>query len=259
MRKIVVIICVLLVFIIPNNIFAEEIFTTKSPDMKNVVFDGLWSFMFEWKRTSEDKVLYDDGKLMAIKTAHDYDNLYILVDVVSDRTPSSFSDRAMVCIDSISDKTKHANSDDYCFLTSMKSKNPITLNGGSPFIQNANFKKIDNHSEFKAMGGISNGTDRYSKIPHATYEFKIPIEIFERSHEYGFFIQAFDSNENRFYNWPKDSISEKYPFIPSPNQWGSIISPDKSIPEFNFPLIVLMFILVPIVLTKFSARLFMRL
>jgi len=258
MIKIIFIISILLVFTLPNNIFAEEIFTTVSHDTDDIVYDGLWSFLFEWKRTSEDKIRYDDGKLMAIKTAHDYENLYVLVDVISDKTPSPMADRGMICIDSKADKTVHADDDDYCFLTSLKAKNPITLNGGTQFIQNANFKKVDNHSEFKAVGGISNGTDRYSKIPHATYEFKIPLEVFGKSHEYGFFVQAYDYNENRFYNWPKNSTSEKYPFIPSPNQWGSLISPDKSIPEFGFPLVILMFILGPVFLAKFGIRLFVR-
>jgi len=41
------------------------------------------------------------------------------------------------------------------------------------------------------------------------------------------------------FTWPENQTSEKYPYIAVPDQWGKIISPDKTIPEFDLPILML--------------------
>ena len=238
----------MLVFTLPNNIFAEEIFTTVSHDTDDIVYDGLWSFLFEWKRTSEDKIRYDDGKLMAIKTAHDYENLYVLVDVISDKTPSPMADRGMICIDSKADKTVHADDDDYCFVVRLQEsgffENLFGEMNSEVLQAKASAKTFDEleqiiSKEFIGIGTMSDEQDRYSSTPHATYEFKIPTDLVGRSDNYGILFLVFDSYTNSTYSWPENpefTINE----IPSPTKWGNMISPDKSLPEFNIPMLIIL-------------------
>ena len=88
---------------------------------------------------------------------------------------------------------------------------------------------VKNHPDFVAHGGMSGKNDPYVWAPHATYEFRIPIEQIGFQDEYGFFVQVFDGNDVKTY--PKE-FSGKYPQkIPSPTKWGKIISPDRSITE----------------------------
>ena len=71
-----------------------------------------------------------------------------------------------------------------------------------------------------------------NKMPHAAYEFKIPLEQIGFKNEYGFFMQVFDRNDVMTY--PTEH-SGKYPQkIPSPEQCGLMISPDSSIISEHF-------------------------
>lgn len=235
-------IIILLCFIISgiDLAHAEQILTTVRSDAGKTIFDGRWTFLQEWKSTSEDKILFDDGGLLVIKTGHDYNNLYVLLDFVSERSSAKSADFGMVCIDSNFGKETKPQNDDYCFMTSLGSNYPITLQGGSMLGKNNHFTKIENHPNLIAVGGMSGMHDRYSQIPHTTYEFKIPIEIFGASDMYGFYVVAYDANTNQVYSWPQNTATEKFPYVPPPSKWGELISPDKSIPEFHWPILVLL-------------------
>ena len=43
----------------------------------------------------------------------------------------------------------------------------------------------------------------YETIKHLE-EFQIPIELIERSDNYGFYVNLFDANSNVMYSWPED-------------------------------------------------------
>jgi len=121
---------------------------------------------------------------------------------------------------------------DWCYVATRGSKNGHTLNGGSPIHQTSHFNIEKNHPDFIAIGGTSGENDRYVKTPHAAYEFKIPIEQIGFEDEYGFFIQVFDGDDVMTY---PNEHSGKYPQkIPSPKQWGVMISPDHSISSEHF-------------------------
>jgi hypothetical protein len=222
-----------------NAAYAEQIFITVTSGAENIVFDGRWTFYTEWKETSENIIKFDDGSSLSIRSAHDYDNLYFLIDFISDTSFKKFADKGTICIDGKMDKGDIPNEDDYCFSITLGSKTPVTLRGGESLSQTGFFEKIKNHHNLIAASDISDENDRYAKIPHTSYEFKIPLEIFGRSDKYGFYVVTYDANTDKTYSWPKDSAVQTNPFIPQPKYWGELISPDKSIPEFPTPFLVI--------------------
>lgn len=239
MKKLVLISLILMLIFNFNQSYGEEILIAASKFTDEIIFDGDWTFTKEWKPASETIISFENGHRLAIKTAHDYDNIYVLIDFISDRHVERFGDRGIVCIDSKLNRGEVMEKDDYCFMVALGSDKPTTHQGGSLLATQGFLKRVENHPDLIAIGGISSEHDRYSKVPHSLYEFKIPIEIFERSDVYGFYVGAFDSKTGVVYSWPKDATNEKYPFIPFPKVWGKLISPDKSIPEFELPFLIL--------------------
>ena len=216
----------------------EDLWISITDEADEIIFDGKWTFVQEWKHSSLEQLNTDQGPLI-IRHSHDGENIYILLDALFDEVKSNQSDKAMVCFDTMIDGGTVIRNDDYCFVASMASKNPITLQGGSPLISTANLKQIPNHPELIAVGGFSDENDRYTATPHATYEFKIPIEVLGYSSAYGFYVYVYDNDSRKIITWPEKQTSEKYPYIAAPDQWGKIISPDKSIPEFDLPILML--------------------
>ena len=210
---------------------AEPVMITVSDDRNKVIFDGKWSFYTEWKRSSLDTLSYDDGTLMYLRTAHQGNFIYIFIDVVSETKFNKNNDMAYVCFDKHDVRPMIANQDDYCFLVPL-GKDSFVLQGGSPLQETGNFKKISNPDGFIGVGSISDENDRYTSIPHPSYEFKIPTEVVGRSDAYGFYVGVYDSHVNKIYSWPQDIVVSLLR-IPSPNQWGELISPDRSLPEFG--------------------------
>ena len=226
----------LLILLTTNPSFAQELPIAFTSNLDDVVFDGIWSNETEWKPGSVTRVKSDTSNF-AIKYAHDYENLLVFISVISDTTPSRISDKAIICIDSKNDAGNVPKKDDFCFIAKMGSDEPITLQGGGLIATQGFFERISNHQELIAIGGTSGQWDRYSKTPHSSYEFKIPLEIIGRSNSYGIFIAIHDSGN--YFGWPNVKL-EKYPFIPEPNKWGQLVSPDKSIPEFELPFLMLL-------------------
>ena len=223
---------------------ADQILTTYRDDGNQTIFDGKWTFLQEWKRTSYNTAY---GENLVIRTGHDYKNLYVLVDFVTQQKLSKFSDFGIVCIDGKDDKEAQPQNDDYCFLVTLGSNHPITLQGGNFLGINNHFTVIKNNPNLIAVGGISDENDRYSPIPHTTYEFKIPLEMFDKSDRYGFFAGAYVANENKIYSWPEDIKNENIFQISSPVLWGELVSPDKSLPEFPWPALSLLLAIVLVI------------
>tara|TARA_Y100000590_G_scaffold122564_1_gene140320 strand:+ start:10576 stop:11280 length:705 start_codon:yes stop_codon:yes gene_type:complete len=211
--------------------FADEpIKVTISNTLDNVKFDGEWSFKQEWKASSLDQFRHYGNDLI-LRTAHQDNYMYILIDVLGDITHDHMADRAIVCFDG-QETSKMADDSDWCYVATRGSKNGHTLNGGSPIHRTSHFQLEKNHPDFIAIGGTSGENDRYLKTPHAAYEFRIPLEQIGLENEYGFFIQVFDGKNVMAY---PNEHSGKYPQkIPSPERWGTMISPDNSISSEHF-------------------------
>lgn len=233
--------------------FGQTVPTTFRDDGNMTIYDGKWTFTDEWKRTAITETTYENGFKQIIRIGHDFNYLYVLIDFISDTSIERLADRGIVCIDGTSDGGQLPKSDDYCFFVAVGTDNVFTLQGGHFLGQKGSYKIVENHHELIGIGGISDKNDRYSKIPHTTYEFRIPIEIFGRSDHFGFYFGSFDAKTKTHYNWPINSTNENYPFIPSPDEWGTLVSPDKSIPEFN-PSLLFVVLIIGIIVTIFMGK-----
>ena len=174
---------------------AQSLPITNSGTMENVIFDGKWTFTLEWKASSLEN-LYQESSVTSnyIRTAHQDNFIYILLDVATDKTIDNNQDEAAVCFDAKTDQNILPDQNDYCFVINLGSDKPVTLQGTST---SEGFKVIENHVDLIAVGQSSDENDRYSKIPHASYEFRIPIELLERTDHYGFYVQVFDRKNIR--------------------------------------------------------------
>ena len=113
-----------------------------SSDLDQVIFDGKWTSVGEWKKSSYNHLKFNDGAEIHLRTAHQENFLYVQINAASDMIIDKGSDRAIVCFDTKNDKTKISQSDDYCFSTSLESNNYFTYQGGNISAINGFFKKI---------------------------------------------------------------------------------------------------------------------
>ncbi len=232
--------------LLPNQIYGvdkidgeKNILITKSNSMKEVNFDGKWTFYQEWKQTSWNPIRYDENIVFHLRTAHQGNFIYVLIDTISDSNKNIGSDKATVCIDSKNNKSEFFDSDDYCFIVQLEERNfiDILLNKQNNFIlqgdsQSKSFEELEKIKvkEFVGIGTMSDKEDKYSAVSHTSYEFKIPVELVGRSDNYGFYVNVFDASSNVVYSWPEDIKLKRFD-IPIPSLWGNLISPDKSLLE----------------------------
>lgn len=237
---------VLLVFCFPiltnfrESFAVDQIFITISDDRDAVIYDGKWTNTYEWKRTSLDTITYDGGRIVILRTAHQGNFLYIFVDAINDFTLDNDKDNATVCIDGDNKKTELADKNDFCFTATLGQKNSVVSQGEIESNAHDNFQTIPNQDGFIGISSVSDENDRYEPRRHPSYEFRIPINLFGRSDNYGFFLSVYDASSNSFYNWPKNITRTDIQTIPTPAEWGNLVSPDKSLPEFDLPLLILL-------------------
>jgi len=227
---------------------AQSIPITKSVDMYKVVFDGKWTFYEEWKPTSLD-YMGESGDIY-IRSAHQENFIYILLDVVLDTTIDKNQDFAMICFDTKNDQSAKPDANDYCFKAPLGSDKSFTFQGSE---ESDELEIIENHVDLIAVGATSDENDRYSKVPHASYEFRIPVELLERTDSYGFYIEVYDNSKTKTYTWPS-AIKSENSDTPSPATWGIIYSPDKSLPEYDVPILVLVIGIFSIILLSIKSR-----
>ena len=241
----------IIIFLQPS--FADTpIKITISSDMDKIIFDGKWTHTTEWKRSSLDTLAYSEyNEQIKLRTAHQGNFVYILIDFVSDITPTVEKDYAVVCFDTMNDKNNVPNSDDVCFLSILGQNEGIVLQGNSNNDENL-YQEISSPDGFIAISTESDEADRYSEVPHSTYEFKIPTDFITRQSIYGFYVGVYDSEMDKTFSWPINVESGQIK-IPNPNLWGEMISPDKTLPEFEWPLLMMLPILTLIIyITKKS-------
>ena len=84
MYKILGILSVCVIFLSLTTAYAAEpIKVTISHTFDDVIYDGEWSFAHEWKASSLDTFRFN-GNDLVLRTAHQDDYLYILIDVLGD-------------------------------------------------------------------------------------------------------------------------------------------------------------------------------
>lgn len=231
------IVFIFLFLLIPTSeIFAfEPIKITLSGQMNDVIFDGKWTSRTEWKQSSWNTFSFEDNQVIQLRSAHQNNFIYFMVDFQSDTNPDYKNDKVMICLDTKNDKAEIPNTDDFCFLS--------VLNGDATIFQGTGQKdiplrEIPNSFNFFANGTLSDENDRYSKTPHSGYEFKIPTDLVGRHSTYGFFLVAYDAHTKTIFNWPQNSEKQTFENL-KPNQWGELVSLDKTLPEFDLPILVL--------------------
>jgi len=240
---------------------AKSILITKSNSMKEINFDGKWTFYQEWKQTSWNPIKSDENIVFHLRTAHQGNFIYVLIDAISDSNKNIGSDKATVCIDSKNNKSEFFDNDDYCFIVQLEERNSIDilLNKQNNFIlqgdsQSKSFEELEKIKvkEFVGIGTMSDKEDKYSSISHASYEFKIPVELVGRSDNYGFYVNVFDASSNVVYSWPEDIKLERFD-IPSSSLWGNLISPDKSLLENSenesVDILVILFVIISVIIS----------
>jgi len=240
-----------------SSVFAEDpIMITKSNKMEQVIFDGIWTHSKEWKVSSLNLVVDDKG-IFYIRSAHQENFVYVFLDVILDTHLDKGSDKSVICFDTENDKNEFADSNDYCFIAVLGENVGSTLQGESSLVVN-NFQNIPNVEGFIGIGAVSDENDRYSIIPHASYEFRIPTDLIGRSDNYGFYVGIYDDFTNTTYSWPSEIVLDEFE-IPSPKLWGEIISPDKSLPEFEWAIIALLpSMIIAIFITKIRKNIFLQ-
>ena len=234
---------------------SEPILITISPSMENVVFDGKWTNYLEWKQSSHNPYNYGEGEMtIHLRTAHFGDYIYVFVDPVNDLTLDEKKDKATVCLDGKNNKNEIHDTNDFCFSVSLGDTEGTVLQGNPTDESLTHMIKISNPDDFIAMSAVSDENDRYTKIPHPSYEFKIPIELLERSDNYGFYLSVYDASLDKSYSWPKNSTTENSSDIPPPSKWGDIVSPDKSLPELSLPILVLTILIFTTIMDQSKAK-----
>lgn len=256
MRTVIFFVAVLFIIFTIPEVFAQfssieeenMIVITKSQEMSKVIFDGKWSFKTEWKESSWKLVQENESTAFHLRAAHQDDFIYFQINVTPDTKADFDVDKSIICIDTKNNKSEFLDDDDYCFVVRLQESNFFENLFGemnSEILQvKSSAKTFDEleqitSNEFIGIGTMSDEQDRYSSTPHATYEFKIPTDLVGRSDNYGILFLVFDSDTNSTYSWPENpefTINE----IPSPTKWGDMISPDKSLPEFNIPMLIIL-------------------
>ncbi|WKT58390.1 hypothetical protein QVH35_02895 [Candidatus Nitrosotenuis chungbukensis] len=217
----------------------EPIPITVSGTLDKIIFDGKWTHEFEWKASSLNTYSYDDEQQIVLRSAHQGDFVYIFLDAITDYHLDELNDHAVICFDTKNDKTAIPNSDDYCFMTWLKGKDNSVYNGNETSLSDNYFQKISNPIDFVGISAISDTNDRYTPIPHPSYEFRIPTDLIGRKSVYGFYFLVYDGHLKKSYTYPENIKLENSNTIPNPNVWGEIYSPDKSLPEFDLPILSL--------------------
>jgi hypothetical protein len=222
-----------------KTVYAESIMIPQSDVMNKVIFDGKWTYFYEWKRSGLTDLLYNNSTTIELRTAHQDNFIYVFIDNLSDTSIDKGADSATICFDTKNEKSLKADSNDYCFVTTLDGSNSFVLQGSSPLGSNSNFKKIDNPPGFIGISSVSDANDRYTDVPHTSYEFRIPTDFVGRSDTYGFYVGVYDSHSNKIYSWPQSVTVDSLLQIPSPSKWGELVSLDKSLPEFPWPILAL--------------------
>ncbi len=238
-----------IIFAMPLVFAQSTIPITKSDFMDRVVFDGRWTFTQEWKPSSDE--IIRDSTIIHIRTAHQDNFIYVMLDAVTHTTIDNNKDFAMVCFDTKSDQSVKPDANYYCFKLYLGSDKAFTFQGTD---QLGELKSVDNHVDLIAVAAASDENDRYSSVPHGGYEYRIPIELLGRTDHYGFYVEVFDFTDSITYTWPSEINLESNFEIPSPTKWGLIYSPDKSLPEYDVPMLVLVIGIFSIILLSIRSR-----
>jgi hypothetical protein len=247
MNKVILILIICIIIFPIFEVFAEPVIKISISDaMNKLTLDGKWTHTAEWKHSSHNEIRYEDGNTIHFRSAHQDNFIYFLIDFVSDTSIDIDNDNAILCLEPKNNKPDVVDSNAYCFMTILGNHTPILFQGNHTGIDG--FKQIPSIENLFVSGNVSSDGDRYSSTPHTSYEFKIPTDLVGRYSEYGFYYSVYEKNSDKYFTWPHFIQENDQQLISNSSQWGTIISPDKSLPEFNFSIMFLILISAIVVL-----------
>jgi hypothetical protein len=231
----------------------EPIPITISHTMNEVIFDGRWTFETEWKASSLNTYDYGNNTQIVLRSAHQDDFIYMLLNPINDDTLDRLNDYAIICFDTLNNKSIGTDIDDYCFMSVLEGDSAVYRGGGMLSEMN-HLERIPIPDGFIGVSSTSDHNDRYTLVPHPSYEFRIPTDLIGRESVYGFYFLVYDHTTQQSYTYPQNLIVEN--FVSNPSEWGEMYSPDKSLPEFGWSSISLILSFAAIVfLAKLKHRL----
>src|SRR5579883_551399 len=127
--------------------FAQEIPITVTGTLDQVIFDGKWSFVTEWKASSLTIIDTQTPDPIYLRTAHQGNFVYVMIDATEDKRVTKNSDSAIVCFDTKNERKSTLNANDYCFMVILDGKS-YTYQGGSPLAVDGNLVIIPNPEGF---------------------------------------------------------------------------------------------------------------
>jgi hypothetical protein len=205
-----------------------------SKESDTPTLDGVWTSSQEWTKAGVTIVNYTDGAQLVIRGKHDFNSLYILLEMPQDHV---LDGHGAVCLDSLNDGGAYMQSDDYCLVLG-NTLDAFRGDGRTTLMTDES--TLNQFAEAKR--GLSSKNSPYESEDHVTYEFKIPLkELGPLRTNYGLYV-TYDTrgqtdNFTYDYSWP-DSKSADYLRTASPRAWGQIfLSPDADVPEFPIPII----------------------
>jgi hypothetical protein len=225
---------------VPSNGSINVPYSANAP-----VIDGQWTIIGEWSDASKTSI---DNNVVTgyIGMKQDRISLFVLLDIVSDRTNDSF-DFFGVCIDT-KDDGGNPSSDDYFFYRTMNIM-PTSFKQGD---SKDNWTYIDTlPAGLKIQSGFTAMLDAYEpNYSHALCEFQIPLSYLGKENTYGFYAFAYDSSTGKIVQYPQSSEGTHYEFaaynfVPSsPSSWGDVnlelsSSPSPSVPEISPSIMVI--------------------
>jgi len=189
--------------------------------------DGKWTNPQEWSDASESLMVAQLGNGTAyVRTKHDADYLYVLVDYVSD-TVLGAGDYCTIRFDAKGDGGNAPREDDYSFVLEwltaasssfwMRQGTGVSWGGLTGPVGGATVK-----SDCKPSA------DPYFAAAHMVYEFKIPLAIFASSMNSAICVDVQDRYPSGITMlWPTTYNTER------PSTWGKLTISAVPIPEFN--------------------------
>jgi hypothetical protein len=187
------------------------------------MIDGTRDYSNEWQRPGFTRSPEGTNQNLVIRSEHDREFMYFLLEDRSDKTNDGADDRGIICLDNPPRETPSPGDEDICIFVTKTGV--ITAVKGSDDGSANNFVEVP--TELKARGGMTDG--------FTTYEFKIPIDFVGRYSEYGFLTASVDISSQTMTMFPDRGYSDN---IPPQNLWATMQSLDKTIPEFPYPILV---------------------
>lgn len=224
----------ILVVVASQSAFADDSSITIPILGGKPIIDGVWTSPQEWSQASLTSANYTDGTQLVIKAKHDWNSLYVLLEMPDDYVSDG---HGAICLDILNDGGPYMNSDDYCFVLGSSLK---AYRGDERTTIMKNEFPINQETE--GARGLSGSNSPYGSRDHMSYEFKVPLKEYgQLATQYGVYI-TYDTrgqkdNYQHYYSWP-DFDTASYLDAPSPRSWGKIsLAADADVPEFPIPLV----------------------